>query len=123
MGEKPSHLFSRNGRIEGSERFMKVNHWGRARKFIRQHPRAEQPLQAWKRTVIGASWTNFPEIRRTFNTVDWFEGAIIFDIAGNNIRIVAVCRFDLGRLYIDKVMTHEQYDKGAWKKRYEKEKR
>jgi len=52
-----------------------------------------------------------PEIK----TADWYEGAIIFDIAGNNFQLIAVCRFELGRLYIEKVMTHQEYDKGAWK--------
>jgi mRNA interferase HigB len=102
---------------------MKINHWGRARQFIKKHVEAERPLRIWKRTVIEANWANFPDVKNTFNSVDWFEGAIIFDIAGNNIRLVAVCRFDLGRLYIDKVMTHEEYDRGSWKKRYQKQKR
>ena len=101
---------------------MKVNHWGRARLFIKEHPEAESALRAWKRAVLEANWDNFPDVKETFNSADWYEGAIIFDIAGNNIRLVAVCRFDLGRLYIDRVMTHEEYDKGTWKKRYAKKK-
>lgn len=99
---------------------MKINHWGRARRFIKDQPEAEIPLRAWKRTVIEARWDNFSQVRSTFNSADWYKGAIIFDIAGNNIRLVAVCRFELSRLYIDKVMTHVEYDKGAWRKRYEK---
>ncbi len=101
---------------------MKINHWGRARQFIKKHPSAEKSLRLWKRSVIEANWSNFSEVKRTFNSVDWFEGAIIFDIAGNNIRLIAVCRFDLGRLYIDKIMTHQEYDKGIWKERYKKQK-
>jgi mRNA interferase HigB len=102
---------------------VKINHWGRARKFIGKHPEAEKPLRVWKRTAIEANWSSFSEVKRTFNSVDWFEGAIIFDIAGNNIRLIAVCRFDLGSLYIDKVMNHEEYDKGNWKERYKKKTR
>lgn len=98
---------------------MKINHWGRARQFISQHPEAEKSLRLWKHTVIAAKWENFPAIKRTFNTVDWYEGAIIFDIKGNKIRLIAVCRFELGRLYIHKVMNHEEYDRGAWKERYD----
>jgi mRNA interferase HigB len=102
---------------------MKINHWGRARKFIKKHADAESSLRAWKRTVSEAAWTNFPDVKTTCNSVDWYEGALIFDIRGNNIRLIAVCRFELGRLYIDKVLTHLEYDKGAWKKRYEKKNR
>jgi mRNA interferase HigB len=99
---------------------MKINHWGRARQFIRKYPEAEKPLRAWKRTTIEANWSNFAEVKHTFNSADWFVGVIIFDIAGNNIRLISVCRFELGRLYIDKVMTHREYDKGTWKERYQK---
>jgi mRNA interferase HigB len=102
---------------------MKVNHWGQSRRFIKKHPEAEKALKIWKRSVIEARWSNFSDIKQTFNTVDWFEGAIIFDIAGNNIRLIAMCKFELGRLYIDKIMTHDEYNKGAWKKRYKKQKR
>jgi mRNA interferase HigB len=102
---------------------MKVNHWGRVRKFIQEHAEAESPLRAWKKAVIEAQWANFPDVRKTFNSADWYEGAIIFDIGGNNYRLIAVCRFQLGRLYIDRVLTHEEYEKETWKKRYEERKR
>ncbi len=101
---------------------MKINHWGRVRQFIKKHPVAERPLRLWKRSIIEARWKNFSDVKKTFNSVDWFEKAIIFDIAGNSIRLIAICRFDLGRLYIDKVMTHQEYDKGLWKRRYSKSK-
>lgn len=101
---------------------MKINHWGRARQFIRKQPDARNPLEAWKRSVVTAKWSNFSDIKRTFRSADWYAGAIIFDIAGNNIRLIAICRFDLNRLYIDKVMTHEEYNEGKWKARYEKKK-
>ena len=99
---------------------MKVNHWGRARDFFKEHKEAESPLRTWKKAVIEAQWTSFPDVKTTFNSADWFEGAIIFDIGGNNFRLIAICRFEIGRLYIDKVLTHDEYDKGAWKSRYVK---
>jgi len=101
---------------------MRVNHWGRARQFLKKHSEAEQPLRFWKRSVIEARWTKFQDIKSTFNNVDWYKGAIIFDIGGNNFRLIAVCRFEMGRVYIDKVMTHDEYTKGNWKKRYDKKK-
>jgi len=102
---------------------MRINHWGRARKFIKAHPEARKPLTTWKKAVIEATWTSFPDVRRTFNSADWYEGAIIFDSGGNNYRLIAICRFELDRIYIDKVLTHEEYDKGNWKQRYEKKKK
>ena len=101
---------------------MKINHWGRARGFIKDHTEAAEPLRTWRTAVVNANWTSFPDVKETFNTVDWYKGALIFDIGGNNVRLIAVCRFELGRLYIDKVLTHKEYDTGTWKKRYDKKK-
>src|SRR5579885_2286035 len=102
---------------------MKINHWGRARAFIKRHAEADTPLRSWKKAVVEANWSSFPDVRQTFNSADWYEGAIIFDIGGNNFRLIAICRFELGRLYIDKVLTHQEYDTGTWKKRYESKKK
>lgn len=90
---------------------------------MKAHGEAESSLPNWKKTVAEAVWTSFPEVNETFNSADWYKGAIIFDIGGNNFRLIAICRFELSRLYIDKVLTHEEYDKGAWKKRYDKKKK
>lgn len=117
---------SQNGRMGLSTAWaddVKINHWGRARKFMKEHPESESPLSSWKRSVIHASWSSFPEVKETFNSADWYQGAIIFDLGGNNFRLIAICRFELSRLYIDKVLTHEEYDKGKWKKRYDQKRK
>jgi mRNA interferase HigB len=40
---------------------------------------------------------------------------VIFDIGGNKYRLIAYIRFTRQILYIKAVLTHEEYDKGAWK--------
>lgn len=96
---------------------MKVIHWGRARKFIAANRKAKAPLDVWKTATQASTWQNYPEIKETFNTVDWYKGHVIFDIGGNKFRLIAICRFELGHLYIQDIMTHKEYDKGLWKKR------
>lgn len=95
---------------------MKIVHWGRARKFFQQHKPAEVPLKQWRSAVLAADWKNFPDIRRTFTTADWIDGKIVFDIKGNDYRLIAIAQFENGMLYIRHVLTHEEYDKGDWKK-------
>lgn len=90
---------------------MKINHWGRARQFYRRFPESKSALIHWKKTVLDAQWSNFSEIRQSFQSADWYQGAVIFDIAGNNYRLISICRFELGRLYIDKILTHTEYEK------------
>lgn len=94
---------------------MQVVHWGRARQFIKRHNPAEGPLKQWRTAVQAANWKNFPDVRATFNTADWVGGKIVFDIKGNNYRLIAIAEFESEKLYIRHVLTHEEYDAGDWK--------
>ncbi len=99
---------------------MKVNHWSRARNFSKVYKSAEGPLAQFKKAVIEANWKNPADVEKTFATVSRYKDALIFNIGGNKFRLIAICRFELGRLYIDKVMTHEEYGKNQWRERYDK---
>lgn len=63
-----------------------------------------------------ADWKHFPDVRETFTTADWVDGKIVFDIKGNDYRLIAIAQFENDTLYIRQVLTHEEYDKGDWKK-------
>lgn len=95
---------------------MQVIHWGRARQFFQKHPAAETPLKAWRTAVQAAVWKNFSEIKQTWNSADWVDGKIVFDIKGTDFRLIAIAKFENEKLYIREVLTHEDYDKGNWKK-------
>lgn len=97
---------------------MKVLQWQRARKFFKDHPEAETPLKNWKQIVIaqGHEWKNFADVKKTFNSADWVDGKIIFDIKGNDYRLIAVVHFQDDKLWIRNVLSHDEYDKGDWKK-------
>lgn len=94
---------------------MKVVHWGRARQFFQEHRQAEEPLKQWRLAVQAARWKSFPDVRKTFRSADWVDGKIVFDIKGNDYRLIAIAEFEKENLYIRHVLTHEQYDRGDWK--------
>lgn len=94
---------------------MQIVHWGRARSFYRKHRYAEEPLRRWRRDAQGASWKTFFDVLRTFNSVDWVDGKLVFDIKGNDCRLIAIVEFAEEKLYIRQVLTHEEHDKGDWK--------
>lgn len=103
------------------EQGLKVVHWGRARQFIRLHPVAGEPLKAWKKAAQDNQWRSYPDVKRTFNTVDWYDDILIFDIGGNKFRLIAICRFNQGNLYIQQVLTHGEYEKDNWKRKRRKD--
>ena len=42
----------------------------------------------------------------------------VFDIGGNNFRIIAVVRYRDGKIFVRRVMSHQEYDQ--WCKLYRK---
>ncbi len=40
---------------------------------------------------------------------------IVFNIGGNKYRLIASIHFNRGKVYIRRVLTHSEYDKGDWK--------
>ena len=83
--------------------------------FAADHPLAEAPLQGWRRVIEKNSFANWAELKAAFNAVDKVNELAVFDIGGNKYRLVAYIRFEKQILYIKAVLTHREYDKGAWK--------
>jgi mRNA interferase HigB len=94
---------------------MKVISNGALRSFAARHPRADAALQGWRRVVEKNRFGNWAELKAAFNAIDRVGELVVFDIGGNKYRVIAYIRFSRQILYIKAVMTHDEYDKGAWK--------
>jgi mRNA interferase HigB len=82
------------------------------RDFIAKHADADVGLRDWYKRTTKANWSNFADIKQTFNTVDYVgNDRYVFDIKGNNYRIVAVVIFINKKVFMRFVGTHEEYDK------------
>ena len=91
---------------------MRVISFSMIRDFIAKHADADVALRDWYKRTTKANWTNFSDIKQTFNTVDYVgNDRYVFDIKGNNYRIVAVVIFINKKVYMRFVGTHEEYDK------------
>ncbi len=82
---------------------------------MRRHARARASIANWEKVVRAAEWENFTELKRTFNSVDYNAPKTIFDIAGNNFRLIALVDFKKQLVQVTEVLTHAEYDKGHWK--------
>jgi mRNA interferase HigB len=84
--------------------------------FWADHPDAEAPLLAWYREAKQAEWENFADVRESSATASQVGHLTVFNIGGNKYRLVTHIRYDLGIVFIKRLMTHKDYDRGDWKK-------
>lgn len=85
------------------------------REFALVHPDADAPLQAWRRLIERGSFQSFGQLRATFASADKVGDRYVFNIGGNKYRLVATIAFVPQVVWVKAVMTHAEYDKGAWK--------
>jgi mRNA interferase HigB len=83
--------------------------------FWAEHPEAEGPLLAWYQLTSQASWKNFADLRRDYTHADQVGRFTVFNIGGNKYRLAAVVSYPKGKVYVRRVMTHKEYDRGNWK--------
>ena len=86
------------------------------RLFADKYPDARAPLDRWYRVAKRAGWENFADVEQTFNAADFVGPYIVFDIGGNKYRLVAAINFRKRVLFIRDIMTHKEYERGAWKR-------
>lgn len=82
--------------------------------FVKKEPKSRAPLNFWIKAAEGADWENPADVIGTFNNADCINNKWIFNIGGNNYRLAAIIWYEHQRVYVLKVMTHEEYDREVW---------
>ena len=91
---------------------MIVISYGTLRNFFEKNTDSKDALNNWYRIVLKADWSNYHEIKAMFNSVDAVgNDRFVFNIRGNNYRLVAMVFFDIRTVYVRFVGTHKEYDK------------
>lgn len=77
-----------------------------------KHADAIEPLNRWYETSKKADWKSFTEVKKSFNSVDAVgNDRYVFNIKGNDYRLVAMIFFDIRTVFVRFVGTHSDYDK------------
>lgn len=79
------------------------------------HPECETAMLGWYKIMKNNEFKNYAELKASFNSVDKVGTLYVFDIGGNKLRLIASIHFNRKRLYIRHILTHKDYDKGAWR--------
>lgn len=76
-------------------------------------------LRNWHSTMEHADFNDFNQVREMFsNSADYVPPYTVFDIGGNNYRVVVIMRYRFKKVFVQYVMTHREYDE--WNKLYRK---
>lgn len=90
--------------------------------WAKRHSVAVPALLHWYEVARRATWKTLTDIRRDFPHADMvkvgsLKPVVIFNLGGNNFRLITAIHFDKGRVYLLDFLTHADYDKGVWKRR------
>ncbi len=94
---------------------MRIISKKRLREFWEKHPDSQAPLEEWYKLTRKATWRNLAEVRATFRHADLVGTCTVFNIKGNDYRLVAKIDYGYQKVFIKYVLTHSEYDKGKWK--------
>jgi len=76
------------------------------------HADSEQQLKAWYKEAENSSWKSPNEIKKNYPSASILQGnRVVFNIKGNNYRLIIRINYDYQILWIRFIGTHAQYDK------------
>ena len=83
--------------------------------FWQEHPDARPGLESWYAVVRQATWKNPAELRTVYRNADLVGRRTVFNVAGNKYRLIARVHYQSQRVFVLFILTHSDYDRGAWK--------
>lgn len=80
--------------------------------YYTEQPDAKTALEEWFVKTKRAEWTCFADIRKSFNSVDNVGNQhYVFNIKGNNHRLIAVIKYTIQTVFIRFIGTHSEYER------------
>lgn len=82
------------------------------REYSRANPQAAEALSEWYEKVKAADWTSITDVRNDMSYADLIGGdRFIFNIKGNDYRLLAAVLFKTRTVLICGIFTHAQYSR------------
>lgn len=93
---------------------MKIVSHRKLREFYQEPGRedANIALERWYHIALEADWHTLSDVKEQFPSTDYVGNQhYVFNIKGNQYRLVVVIKFVMGYIFIRFVGTHQEYDK------------
>ena len=79
--------------------------------FWARHPDARLPLQTWHADTLRALWKSPQDIRLRYASASFVgNNRVVFNIKGNDYRLVVAVAYRYAAVYLKFVGTHAEYD-------------
>ncbi len=81
--------------------------------FYKKHSDAKIPLQVWYEEIEFGTWKTPNELKQYYGgSLSVLKNSrVVFDIKGNDYRLVAAVNYENGWLFIKFIGTHKDYDR------------
>ena len=84
-------------------------------KFKKKYANAVNPINAWILEVQAAKWENSQDIKNRYVTASFLaDNRVIFNIKGNDYRLVVKVKYQNDTVVIEWVGTHSEYDRKSF---------
>lgn len=94
---------------------MRVISRKKLREFCKKHTDVCDALYSWYRVATKAQWQNLLDVQQTYPKAEAVGNFTVFNIKGNQYRLIVDLVYTSQRIYIKYVLTHAEYDKDEWK--------
>ena len=91
---------------------MKILFPEKIEEFEHSHADAKDALERWSSIIATAKWRSHLELKQVFPSADYVGNSrYVFNIKGNNYRIIVLVVFFAETVAIRFIGTHSEYDK------------
>ena len=82
------------------------------KEFWVRHPESERSLQAWHQEVAQADWATPAQVKGRFPNASIVGGnRVVFNISGDQFRLVVWIQYRLRLVYVKWLGTHAEYNR------------
>ena len=79
--------------------------------FWQTHPASKHALQTWFEDASRAVWRSSQDIKLRYASASFVSSnRVVFNIKGNDYRLVVAVAYRFGAVYVKFLGTHKQYD-------------
>ena len=76
----------------------------------------EGPISESYKVAESAAWRSLVDVRRVYPHAEFVDPYTVFNIKGNSYRLIVKIEYRWQLVFMKHLLTHEEYNKGEWKR-------